>query len=492
MNVSLDINEVPSTLQQHLNIDKVSVKDSSKTRRQWWQRTVVRRSLSSIEPDFENLVSTSPFLQKHLNDENHLRCIAPFHRTEIITGELLGRGGFSQVMDVVSFNLLPEISERCTAEEQALREQFARTVLLDSGTSRFCIKHLQERLIQKPKDFKLAASDLAIEAATLSSIEHENIVSVRGLPIDGLRAWKYGQHDGYFIVMDRLFGTLDKRLHEWKTNRAVTVTEKAEYALQLASALRYLHSNRLLYRDLKPQNIGFSADHKVKLFDFGLCRELPDGAPCEGVYDMSGVGTRRYMAPEIVNVGQYNQKADVYGLSMVFWEMLSLSKPYAPYSTDDHSLFVCKGGERPTLQLHWPYWIHSLLKFSWEESLEVRFTIDEVYECLQSALMTDHKVSNNELYCTNHEKVVSKEFSMPSSPIGVHDFPTTIEPESKALKLIDDSINHMPRFIDNITPPPAPRRPATTFVKVPNEVARTFELSLLDDKNAKMSRIRPI
>jgi serine/threonine protein kinase len=502
MNLSLDVNTVPlhpfdeQPQQNHIRDNKLLRKDNTFSRRQWWQRSVVRRSLLSIESEYDKLIASSPFLQNHVTVEKHTIRIALFHRSEIVIGELIGKGGFSQVMDILAFNLLPEINEQCTPEQQSLREYYARTVIRENGISRYCIKYLQEKLIRKQNDFKVAASDLAIEAATLSALnEHDNIVSVRGLPIHGLNAWKYGQHDGYFIIMDRLVTTLDKRLLEWK-ERKVTICEKAECALQLASALRYLHSHRLLYRDLKPQNIGFSADNEVKVFDFGLCRELPIGMPSEDVYEMSGVGTRRYMAPEIVTEGKYNQKADVYGWSMVFWEMLTLTKPYAPYSTDDHSLHVCQNGERPTLQLNWPYWIHSLLKFSWDASLDVRFTMSEVCEHLQSALTTEYELRNNELYTTNHDSIQSKDFSMPNSPTGVLDFTASMmimkEPKSKSqictfddsIKRYHDSIDSMdliPDLIDMTSPPPPPKRPPTTFVKVPIDLVRTFALSLSDD-----------
>jgi serine/threonine protein kinase len=490
MNIPFDLNVAPSIssfeLPLQASMEKVSLSDAKKSRKLWWQRSVVRRSLSSIEPEFENRSTSSSFLQRHMNEKKHVRRIALFHRTEIVTGELLGKGGFSQVMDILAFNLLPEISGRCAAEEQRLREYYALSARLDHGMSRYCIKHLQERLVQKPNDFKLAASDLAIEAATLCAIEHENIVSVRGIPIDGIKAWKYGQHDGFFIVMDKLVVTLDKRLNEWRSNRTVTVTEKAKSALQLASALRFLHSNRLVYRDLKPQNVGFTADNQIKLFDFGLCRELPDGIPFEGVYCMSGVGTRRYMAPEIINDGRYNQKADVYGWAMVFWEILSLSKPYAAYSTNDHDTFVCRQGERPALKMHWPFWIHNLLKKSWEECLDIRFTIDDVCKCLEEHLSTEYLSKSNDLCLTNHEMIEPKNISMPYSPVGVHDFLSEATSDCKAMKLIDDSVDHMPEFIDTISPPPAPKRPVTSFVEIPNEYARSLELSLLDDHDMKM------
>jgi serine/threonine protein kinase len=258
----------PPALPQHESphgpdMRKVSSKKQN-SRKLWWQKSVVRRSMSSIEPDFEEVSSRSPFLQKHAHDDKCRKGIALFHRSEIQTGELLGKGGFSHVFEITAFQLESEISGRCTPQEQELRERYARTVF-ENDCYRYCIKHLQERLIQSPKDFQCAASDLAVEAAFMSALSHENILSIRGLPVDGLNAWEGGQHDGYFIIMDRLFGTLDKRIQEWQTIRPPSIQERTEYAFQLASALKFLHENRIVFRDLKPHNIGFTAENKIKL-----------------------------------------------------------------------------------------------------------------------------------------------------------------------------------------------------------------------------------
>lgn len=57
--------------------------------------------------------------------------------------------------------------------------------------------------------------------------------------------------------------------------------------------------NSIIYRDLKPDNIGFDVRGDVKLFDFGLSRELPERKLDDGTYHMTGdTGSPRYMAPE--------------------------------------------------------------------------------------------------------------------------------------------------------------------------------------------------
>ena len=69
----------------------------------------------------------------------------------------------------------------------------------------------------------------------------------------------------------------------------------------------------------------------MKIFDFGLARVMPedDGCPYTDEFEMSGAGSPRYMAPECLSGDCYNMKADVYSFSIILWEMLSASRPYA-------------------------------------------------------------------------------------------------------------------------------------------------------------------
>jgi serine/threonine protein kinase len=112
---------------------------------------------------------------------------------------------------------------------------------------------------------------------------------------------------------------------------------------------------------LKPSNLGFSEGEVIQLFDFGLCRELPNTKGqavhdedmqdvSEETFHMSGVGTQRYMSPETLNsTRRYNLKTDVYSLSMVCLEMMTWKKPFLEYSPDEHTRLVAGLGERPKL-----------------------------------------------------------------------------------------------------------------------------------------------
>ena len=69
----------------------------------------------------------------------------------------------------------------------------------------------------------------------------------------------------------------------------------------------------------------------VKIFDFGLATVMPpNGDPYEDKFDMSGAGSPRYMAPEVLTdpPEKYNLKADVYTFAIVLWEIFTLELPF--------------------------------------------------------------------------------------------------------------------------------------------------------------------
>lgn len=121
------------------------------------------------------------------------------------------------------------------------------------------------------------------------------------------------------MLLDKMHTTLDKKIDvEWRQRvekynsflfrtahdlkgikRKGIKIERMECALQLAQAMQYLHQHMIVYRDLKPDNIGFDKENNLKLFDFGLAKELkPYKRHEDGTYHLTAnTGSRRYMAP---------------------------------------------------------------------------------------------------------------------------------------------------------------------------------------------------
>jgi serine/threonine protein kinase len=351
--------------------------------------------VGSVKEILREVTAESPFLQNSAPMKS-FSSLGLFKHSEIRTGKILGKGAFSVVHEIVGFELEDEVSATMNFQSQRTRMKFQREAVdKKTGRARYVIKHLSEALLRKPNEFSLAASDLAVEAAFLIRLRHKHILSLRGFPVTGLGALEDG-HRGFFLILDRLDTTLDRMIEDWKGQEQQNSSLRLQYSRQIASALKYLHRNRIVFRDLKSNNIGIDQDGRLRLFDFGLCRELPSPEAINevseefmsrGVYEMSGVGTRRTMAPEVVLAKGYNCKADIYGWAIVVWEMFALARPYSSYSKTDHQHFVCKKGERPPLtseeeQRHGrkheplkgsvPVALSEILKVAWDASLSKR------------------------------------------------------------------------------------------------------------------------
>ena len=311
--------------------------------------------------------------------------VAFVRREELTLGEILGEGGFAQVHAVVRHPLCSK-----HREENVI---FENTMTLLSCRPQFAIKVVRKDLLANKDLFRKAADDLANEAKILSMLDHPNIITLRALPKTSGRRQRNSEkrHDELFLVTDRLVETLADRIERWKIDSTEHLTPlKVDYALQLAKALQYLHSHRILMRDVKPDNIGFLNQQTLQLFDFGLSRKLPTGScreTLEKSYKMTICGTQRYLPKEVVLYGKHSLKCDVYSFSMVFWEMLTHTKPFHYMTPSVHRILVCERGDRPPLEKYsFPLQVWDLLQRTWADHEKDRPSMTRVCEKLQSIL----------------------------------------------------------------------------------------------------------
>ena len=156
---------------------------------------------------------------------------------------------------------------------------------------------------------------------------------------------------------------------------------------ELAGAIEYLHSSNVIYRDLKPENVGFDCRGCVKLFDFGLCREMKTADESAGAYKLTPMtGSLRYMAPEIFNGWPYNSLADSYSFGVLLWEVIALVRAFASYTSNEVKDMVLKYGERPKIKDDWSTRIVSLMMSCWNSSFRKRPSMQAIAEVLQKEI----------------------------------------------------------------------------------------------------------
>jgi hypothetical protein len=156
-----------------------------------------------------------------------------------------------------------------------------------------------------------------IEARLLSGLKHPGVVNV----VD------YFTHPtGVYLVMDMVKGRDLGVVLKEEGNPGVPVEEAIEYTRQACEALQYVHEQQIVHRDIKPANlIDATGSAGVVLVDFGVARQMGDEEQVDA--GTVGIGTPRYMAPEVFAGGTVSARSDVFSLAATLWTLLTGKPP---------------------------------------------------------------------------------------------------------------------------------------------------------------------
>ncbi|KFM23332.1 Serine/threonine-protein kinase 36 [Auxenochlorella protothecoides] len=158
------------------------------------------------------------------------------------------------------------------------------------------------------------------EIDILRTMRHEHIIQM-------LDAFETATD--FCVVTEFAQGELFQILED---DRSLSEGVVRDVARQLVAALHYLHSHRIIHRDMKPQNILLSAAGTVKLCDFGFARSLS----AHTLMVTSVKGTPLYMAPELVQERPYNHTVDLWSLGVILYELYVGQPPF--YTTSIYTL----------------------------------------------------------------------------------------------------------------------------------------------------------
>lgn len=227
-------------------------------------------------------------------DETKLASVTQFNHEEILTGRIIGRGGFCVVKEISSiksenkkrsammFNQRRKSTSRLNLRSSSKTKKSQQETIMDmshngiemtvkeymayscskGGKSKYVVKQVAEEWIYQNRiTFLKATVDLAVEAKYLSALAHPNIIELRGSAASGPFS------EGYFLVLDKLTDTLPGRLKKWMTTdrqcKGITgaftggkkkvqalFVNRMETAFGVANALNHIHSKNIVYRDL--------------------------------------------------------------------------------------------------------------------------------------------------------------------------------------------------------------------------------------------------
>jgi serine/threonine protein kinase len=152
------------------------------------------------------------------------------------------------------------------------------------------------------------------EAATAGVLDHPNIVKV----------YDFGEHLGDpFIVMEFVEGVTLAELI--RTRSPLSLARKLEVIRDVAIGLDYAHNMGVVHRDVKPANLMIRSGGSVKILDFGIARVANTGMTQAG----DQLGTPNYMSPEQIDGTPVDRRSDVFGLGLVFYELLALRRAFS-------------------------------------------------------------------------------------------------------------------------------------------------------------------
>jgi eukaryotic-like serine/threonine-protein kinase len=183
----------------------------------------------------------------------------------------------------------------------------------------------EDPLLSRRVAVKLLHPQLAVDEALRTRFRNEAIAAAKLTHPGIVATYDTGDDDGLaYIVMElvegkTLRGMIDQR-------QRLPVQQAVDITSQVADALEHAHRQGLVHRDIKPANVLVQPDGRVKVTDFGIAKAAGgDDLTRTGTV----VGTARYLAPEQVNGGLVDGRADVYALGLLLYEMLAGKPPFA-------------------------------------------------------------------------------------------------------------------------------------------------------------------
>ncbi|MCO5558577.1 hypothetical protein L7F22_012162 [Adiantum nelumboides] len=164
-----------------------------------------------------------------------------------------------------------------------------------------------------------------------------------------------------------------------------------DMALDIARGMEYLHSQGVIHRDLKSENLVIAEDLCVKITDFGAACIEWESSPMTDDF-----GTYRWMAPEMISKKRFSKKADVYSFGIVLWELLTGHVPFEDYTPVQAAFAVVHKHARPPLPLNCPSTLGYLLQECWHADPDKRphFTkVVAVLEEMRESILLNRSIS---------------------------------------------------------------------------------------------------
>lgn len=366
--------------------------------------TIIVPSSASVSAPMSEFSSLN--LSHHTVDGDEIYSRVPiFKAEEVLEGNQVGRCKANSLCILQSIRLdkgwvPPAVnnshlrSDSMRNNQRMLRENAAEMFSFKDIAARYTVKRPRSGLDQRRKE--LAAIQLTYEAKLLMSLSHDNIMTVSGIS-EGILAGGVTNNDTprtesknycYFTITKSIDDNLYIRLMKtWPraTRGPQFLSDRIHIATCLASAISYLHSHNIVYFDLKPENVGFDNNGKLKLHSFGAAYQLKGSEVPNDTSAFTStpfVGTHPYVAPEVAMKQKSGLRSDVYGFSILLWEIMALKEPFEGLMIHEYTRKVIQEQKRPKLDKKIPVGIQSILMTGWQHDASRRPCMKTIHNTL--------------------------------------------------------------------------------------------------------------
>lgn len=235
------------------------------------------------------------------------------------------------------------------------------------------------------------------EGQILFKITHKNITTFEN--------FFYNKSRAILIMEYAEGGDLHNKIEEQKLIGPFKEKTIISWFLELCEAIKYLHQNHILHRDLKPLNIFFTKDNHIKVGDFGLSKVLNSTKDLTGT---KSIGTYIYMSPEVLNkeVYYYSYSCDIWSLGIILFELCLLENPLIHLKEEEKIKEFILNGDfgnliiQKNIRQNFSEKTCDLIKKILVQNPNERPTIDEIIQKCKDILF-DNDINNQKFYTNN-------------------------------------------------------------------------------------------
>ncbi|XP_024995297.1 serine/threonine-protein kinase STY13-like [Cynara cardunculus var. scolymus] len=305
-------------------------------------------------------------LQSDHREEEEQKWQETIDPSMLVLGKIIGRGSFGVV------------------HKGSYQGQTVAVKVLDFGDA---------RITEAKMEF--VKMDFIKEVNLWKNLHHPNITKMIGATMSmTIKKPKLKTESNFCIVSEYVKGGSLRSYLSKNRNKKLPLKTVVRFALDIAKGLCYLHSKKIIHCDVKPENMLIDEQHTIKLADFGESRF----ESLEHFLIQSGeIGTRSYMAPEVVSRKPYGCKCDVFSFGICLWEIYCCEFAYT-FDLDNIPADIYKY-LRPSIPVTCPRSLAQLMERCWDTDPRKRPAMKDVVVELEEIGKSETMSEDHEARC---------------------------------------------------------------------------------------------